>query len=202
MALNPRRKLLQSPVPEGDLPPGDEVGLRIDHTLIRNDRFDADAHPFPQPSTPATPNRPSGTERGGPRHRRRAQWRPGIEPRERDAGLTGPLPRAPLAWRTLGLAHPRPGRRPGPELPHIHRHTLVDFDVLPFTFADPADCDRLEIGDPMRIGGWSTPRRQGRTSRRQCAAGTRSVLCPGGRPGRWRRAAHGRPQLAAGAARG
>ena len=35
----------------------------------------------------------------------------------------------------------------------IHWQNLVNFGVLPLTFADPADYDRLEIGDTVRIAG-------------------------------------------------
>src|SRR4029077_17101769 len=38
----------------------------------------------------------------------------------------------------------------------IHWQNLINFGVLPLTFAEPADFDRLETGDVVEIGGVRT----------------------------------------------
>ena len=35
----------------------------------------------------------------------------------------------------------------------IHWQNLVNFGVLPLTFADPADYDRLDLGDTIQLAG-------------------------------------------------
>jgi aconitate hydratase len=43
----------------------------------------------------------------------------------------------------------------------IHWQNLVNFGVLPLTFADPADYDRLSQGEPLRFAGVHDALRQG-----------------------------------------
>jgi aconitate hydratase len=45
----------------------------------------------------------------------------------------------------------------------IHRDNLLNFAVLPLTFADPGDYDRIEPGDTLRVPGTGPALRQGRT---------------------------------------
>ncbi len=40
-----------------------------------------------------------------------------------------------------------------PQLCRIHWQNLVNFGVLPFAFSDPADYDRVDEGDRLRIDG-------------------------------------------------
>jgi aconitase A len=45
----------------------------------------------------------------------------------------------------------------------IHRENLVNFAVLPLTFADPGDYDRIEAGDTLRLRGIGSALGQGPT---------------------------------------
>ncbi len=66
----------------------------------------------------------------------------------------------------------------------IHWQNLVNFGVLPLTFADPADYDRLEIGDAIELSGVHAALRSGtkemeaRVNRGRSAVALRHDLSP------------------------